>query len=704
MDTTYIEPPETPAPLFAFRAIRNVLFGAPRTTQKPSITIETNDEPVANAGSTAVYTSKTSDTVPCEELGLDLSPTKRQGILLTPGTAGGRRKTVTFGEGVQDNVDRKLVPGKRSGLPNSYPGKFPSPWTPKQRSRSASRRPNAFAETLIQARDTSDTESQPQSTRTANSSNWEDVEDDIAINDKTTSAPDTDTTLNLDEPRSTSGQYWKAKYEHHHERTRREIKKVVAYKTLAKSYAQKKDRHATALEAKLDEERGRVISMEKEVSVLARKITALEVSGPTGKETQAELVSHLAQRTVDTLEYKRRVDQFEDAISKSSSRQRDSHQEKHSDQEWKALKAELASTKDSLRNAEKQVKKSELEHSSLAKELHNAQEDLHRSEQRRTKQEERLQQHKKRLDEQTSRHRERLSELSAENRRLEEVIRDQKKKTTEAKERANGKVARQSQTQQNAKASVDNHRFQRTGQKHQDTIEFHEERHQPMVINSVPWREPRMRRFKETEHTQHSWSQSRSDKALDLPRTAFQGAEETDPFAPVPSPTANRRREWKGPANDIDEAMGFDGTAHTAAGLPPMDHSPVRRRARAASFNSTIPDLPSFEDFSQSGILSSQIQTSQRRPIFDIPSSPPVVGRLNVPRQAPIKEEEKPPRIEGDVEKKLMARRTEMPSSRLETVPQERVAAAKIRLQERKARKSKRPLSPGDAEKENISG
>ena len=51
------------------------------------------------------------------------SPTK--GILMTPGTAAARRKTVTFGDHVVDNEEKRPV---KSGLPDDCPGKFPSPW------------------------------------------------------------------------------------------------------------------------------------------------------------------------------------------------------------------------------------------------------------------------------------------------------------------------------------------------------------------------------------------------------------------------------------------------------------------------------------------------------------------------------------------------------------------------------------------------
>ena len=78
---------------------------------------------------------------------------KPQGILLTPGTATVRRKTVSFGDGVFDNEGKDAI-GK-SGVPNDCPGKFPSPYTPKPKVNEnlEPARRTALTETLEAARD-----------------------------------------------------------------------------------------------------------------------------------------------------------------------------------------------------------------------------------------------------------------------------------------------------------------------------------------------------------------------------------------------------------------------------------------------------------------------------------------------------------------------------------------------------------------------
>ena len=56
---------------------------------------------------------------------------------MTPGTAGGKRKTVSFGNEVLDRKDEKKEPVRigKSGLPDDCPGKFPSPWSTKSESK-----------------------------------------------------------------------------------------------------------------------------------------------------------------------------------------------------------------------------------------------------------------------------------------------------------------------------------------------------------------------------------------------------------------------------------------------------------------------------------------------------------------------------------------------------------------------------------------
>lgn len=167
-----------------------------------------------------------------------LSPAKPAGILLTPGTTR-RNKTVTFGSQVIDNEDKKP---SRSGLPNSCPGKFPSPWTPKTDLGglvSTSQKRTKLTETLHQVRDSSKKQARS---------------DKAAVKSK----DDLDITLDFMEPRSQSGKYWKNEYESYAEQTKREVKQLLKKQKLAKMYAKDKETEVLDLRDQLDQEKRKV--------------------------------------------------------------------------------------------------------------------------------------------------------------------------------------------------------------------------------------------------------------------------------------------------------------------------------------------------------------------------------------------------------------------------------------------------------------
>ena len=163
------------------------------------------------------------------------SPTKPNGILMTPGTAARGRKTVSFGAHVVDNEGKRAsFPGK-SGLPNDYPGKFPSPWTPGTELLTGKKPRTKLTAALYDARDSA----RPKSTS------------------KLKAKDDNDITLDVMAPRSESGKYWKDQYLSYSERSQKEVKKLVTKQQLAKNYAKKKDTEAMELATKLAEERKR---------------------------------------------------------------------------------------------------------------------------------------------------------------------------------------------------------------------------------------------------------------------------------------------------------------------------------------------------------------------------------------------------------------------------------------------------------------
>lgn len=186
------------------------------------------------------------------------SPTK--GILLTPGTAGAKRKTVTFGDDVMEGAETR--PGK-SGLPDDCPGKFPSPWVKagaaEEHDEDSARKSagrSKLTEALEQARD--------ESAKRKRSDK------------RTRTDGDEDDTKDLAEPRSDSGSYWKAQYDSYRENSQREVRKLIAKQKMAKSFAKDKDSQCTELADQLRQEKKKSEKLEKRTAELEAQLSEMQ--------------------------------------------------------------------------------------------------------------------------------------------------------------------------------------------------------------------------------------------------------------------------------------------------------------------------------------------------------------------------------------------------------------------------------------------
>jgi hypothetical protein len=242
-ESTFLEPPETPAHQFAVKAFKHAIFGTP-APEDANNAPKRHDKKVridaANAKVTEIPAPKEADP--------PLSPSKQPGgILMTPGTANKGRKTVSFGSHVVDNEGKRGNNAGRSGIPNDCPGKFPSPWTPGTELKlevGSERRPHTkLTEALLDARTTTLPKVGP----------------------KPRAKDDTDITIDLGAPRSESGKYWKEQYESYAERSEKEMKKVIAKQQLAKKFAMKKDSEVTELTTKIEQERKRFRQRERDL-------------------------------------------------------------------------------------------------------------------------------------------------------------------------------------------------------------------------------------------------------------------------------------------------------------------------------------------------------------------------------------------------------------------------------------------------------
>jgi methyl-accepting chemotaxis protein len=129
--------PETPpAHVWAFKALRNQLLG---TRPSPLVTGETFEDDIEEV-SNSLIVPNSLEQISLTAQGSPLSPSKA-GILKTPGTLS-RRKSVTFNKSsttesepttTAEPVKETPKEKRTSILSRNFPGKYPSPYTPRTR-------------------------------------------------------------------------------------------------------------------------------------------------------------------------------------------------------------------------------------------------------------------------------------------------------------------------------------------------------------------------------------------------------------------------------------------------------------------------------------------------------------------------------------------------------------------------------------------
>ncbi|KAK0739861.1 spindle pole body formation-associated protein-domain-containing protein [Apiosordaria backusii] len=298
-DTTQIDMPDTPAPVFAVRALKTAIFGTPaaRADRRASRLTAANN--------------KSAPAKPDATSAPEKSPAKPPGILLTPGTGTTRRKRVSFGHDVKQGSGGPARTST-SGLPDDRPGKFPSPWVdeagdtpiPKAKTKLQqtleNARRNKSEENTTEIRDFAAQESEQEGA-------WEEVDDDYDESDY-----EADITTDLNEPHSRSGQYWKSYFETYHADAKAEMEKLVKYKQLAKSYAKMKDTEADELKQKLREEQEKVQQMEEKLAEMSRQVAAR--TQRNGGQVDMQLVDELNKQTALAREYKMQVEELEELL------------------------------------------------------------------------------------------------------------------------------------------------------------------------------------------------------------------------------------------------------------------------------------------------------------------------------------------------------------------------------------------------------
>jgi Cut12 conserved domain len=277
LEETFVDAPETPAPIFAVRAFKHALWGTPKPEP---------DEKTALLAADSAPPSRSEDRTqlkPPKDAEIERPSSPNKGILMTPGTVAGRRKQVKFGEHVVDNEGKKPLFG-RSGIPSNCPGKFPSPWTPRstdlpemdldqgqpKATSGTTAEQAAIAEAIPTRADIEELKGKQRPNLSA----------------KTIKAPkspqrprakdDGDITLDFMAPRSESGRYWRDQYMSYSLASEEEVRKLIAKAKLAKNFARKKDEEATELRLQLESEKkkraAREKSLEKQVKDLRERL------------------------------------------------------------------------------------------------------------------------------------------------------------------------------------------------------------------------------------------------------------------------------------------------------------------------------------------------------------------------------------------------------------------------------------------------
>lgn len=389
------EGPETPAPIFAVRALKSALFGTPRIDHDalatPTSSPADNRVGKKERAGRITKSPKVKQTIEEEPVTKPrtvslMSPGK--GILLTPGTGAARRKNVSFGG---------LAFNEKVGKEESHqadPKLFPNVDNPSIIEAVPQRRQTNLTKALYKARigtikdDKSADPKEPDKKETSVRSG---VEPKPQEEDKEDIVADSaDVTIDLNHPFSRSGQHWKAEYERYFKNSDREMKKIIKYGQSVKSFAAKKDSEASYLGEKLDQELSKVAEMEAKVSALAAQLAAARVQG-SEESDQGKLVEELSKQTALAVRYQQKADKYRAALLKSNpvivgavdgvepatpiNSQKNILPEVSRPTEGSSLHAELEKYRDVAKRAEEKASRLETENSMLTKALSKARTD-----------------------------------------------------------------------------------------------------------------------------------------------------------------------------------------------------------------------------------------------------------------------------------------------------------------------------------------
>ena len=770
------EVPDTPAPVFAARALKSAIFGVP-DPQDDETFYEGEDESEDIAAKD-----------PAKGMSRSVSPTKPQGILLTPGTGTTRRKTVSFGNEVVDKPENEKTRGKlsakksKSGIPDDCPGKFPSPWTSKSEpSRSVKRNLTKVLEDareqksqkdgiesmatalkpkpVVQSKPETDSKfSQPEAKRRSKadsdrkSSKSETTKpsksepsnqgllQQLAVHD----GYDHDVTVDLNEPHSRSGKFWKSNFEQYHEDAKAEMAKLFKYKQLAKSYAKLKDVQSINLEEKLKEEQRKVSCMEDQISKLTAQIAAAARDG--NDDESPELTRELARQTALAIQYKDQVEEFrlelegpegetgiaakqgkhftpEEMESTMSNVCRELRNARKQLKEMVSIREEMQQLRQTLSATEKTVTKLQEENTKLTQELLHA--DL------------RLETHLEKCEkkQQSSEDRLRLRNEEIETLRKDYTsLKDiAKASRRDAEQLLKG---RHDQVVKLRKEIALLRGAESTAQEAERTLQKKTAEHDRIVADL----QKQIIALKENQKPEYLRDRplKRTRDAKQLPDPYSKPLPSVEPQAresqvPIPSPPIARPLKAAAPSKhslpDTPSKSSKPRSSHSALSelinnasmdnIPPTSYGPVQHTplpaitplsARLSSMSLSSPEMqlpspePSITQFTSKTIHDRNCKASPRPSMFNIPASPPKAAVVRSQTSGELSRQ----RSNNDLAARRLATLTSSRMSSLDgskqrvTLPPERAAAARARLEQKNMEKKRAHEMGGERNKENI--
>jgi hypothetical protein len=710
--------------------LKSAFFGTPAFADETILEVE--KEPATRKHSIAIPTNTKGAFLEPDETLDNMSPAKR-GILMTPGTATTRRKSVTFGsealEKKEGVVGCKALAKKRDDTPYASKSidvdfEIASGDESPSKQRSARRgRTTSLTESLEGARGRRNSRVR----RVRTSSNQRSRERSTAVDSKQSAAPSKPSlyeqrlpgsydeteldmtqvldftsksleqmTLDFEKPLSESGNFWKTKYKAYHKEALAEMTHVLRYKDLAKSFARKKDSQAAEMAEKLRNEQSKVNRMENMISRLSRD-TNLE-SGDI--EDSLENIKEIAELRAMIAQYKETVEEFravlEEPVGRGKSSKNDSSQSAVEDKtmETSPVKDELLQVRKSLSAAEKKIGRLEAENARLAQELKTSDLHLLKQRERNKKLQQSHQDEARKKDEALSNLRRECNELIDLKKDSEELLKRRQDQVTALKQEIT--------TLKNSNGTAAEYRHENP-RKTNDKERANEDTNLPQATSTLRQRanaeENPLQNRPSFLAKDHSYPEDSPIRKSHIPfpnqpilRPAKESAVDDSQY-PSPRSTAqgplaeiiNNASTQKGEGRPLRTVQYSPMATHFSdlslgdltSGLPPQEPSHAKTPARK------FRDKPSRESPGPS--------------IFNIPSSPPKRLSHEVRPSREITRQRSNPDLSKQGQFNISPSRlpvAEGPKAKRQ-MPPERAAAAKARLEQKAAEKKKKSQAAG---------